>query len=271
MNEDCWLSNNLTTKSTPYSGSSYQTAIQSYVTLLVQNGIYPILDLHFTDGAGGVSSMDMQQPMPDPNATKLWTSVATMFASQNKVIFDLFNEPFPDMNMDSASAWQCWQMGGSMCPGVSFPVVGMQAMLSAARAAGATNFVVMGGLEYSNDLTQWLTYAPVDNNIGVSWHIYSDNPYTKASDITAILAKVPVVATEFGDATNPPTCTGAFVTSVMVALDNPGTGLPPQSYLAWSWSTDNMPKLLSSYNPVTPTCDGPTIMMHLMAKSMLAP
>jgi hypothetical protein len=129
----------------------------------------------------------------------------------------------------------------------------------------------MAGLEYSSDLTQWLAYAPTDDTIGVSWHVYSDNPYTTASDIISLLAKMPVVATELGDASNPPTCIGAFITSVMNALDNPGTGLPPQSYLAWSWSTDNMPKLLSSYHPVTPTCDGPTYMTHIMAQSMLSP
>jgi aryl-phospho-beta-D-glucosidase BglC (GH1 family) len=95
LNEDCWLSNNLTTKSTPYSGTPYHTAIQNYVTMLLQNGIYPILDLHFTDAAGGASAMDVQQPMPDVNATAFWTSLATTFGPQNKVIFDLFNEPFP--------------------------------------------------------------------------------------------------------------------------------------------------------------------------------
>jgi hypothetical protein len=143
-------------------------------------------------------------------------------------------------------------------------------MLAAVRAVpGATNLVLMGGIEYSNDLTEWLANAPADpaNNIAVSWHVYSDNPYTTAADATPLLAKVPIVATEIGDVTKPPTCTGAFIMSVMDVLDNPGAGFAPQSYLAWSWSTDNTPALLSSYDPVTPTCDGPTFMTHLMMQT----
>jgi endoglucanase len=271
LNEDCWLSHNLTTKSTPFSGTTYQNAIQAYVTLLLQNGIYPILDLHFTDIAGGASSMDVQQPMPDANGTAFWTSVAGVFKSQDKVIFDLFNEPFPDSNMDATSAWQCWENGGSTCPGVSYPVVGMQAMLTAVRNAGATNFVVLGGLEYSNDLSQWLTYEPTDpaHNLGVSWHVYSNSNYTSnhtfSADALPVLAKVPIVATEIGDGEDPPACNGQFIGTVMDFLDNPGSSIPPQSYLAWSWSTDNMPALLSAY-PGTATCDGPTYKAHLLTQ-----
>jgi hypothetical protein len=275
LNEDCWLALNQTAATMPYSGTAYQTAIQTYVTQLVSNGIYPILDLHWTEGPGG-SIATGQQPMPDAaHGGAFWTSVATMFKSQNKVIFDLFNEPYPDNNMDATSAWTCWgATTTSSCPGVTYETIGMAGMLAAVRATGATNLVLMGGIEYSNDLTQWLANAPTDTNIGVSWHVYNDNPYTMASDVTAILAKVPIVATEIGDIGvngGSPACDGVFISSVMNILDNPGAGIPPQSYLAWSWSVDNMPALLSSYDPVTPTCDGPTYMTHIQAQSKLAP
>jgi hypothetical protein len=39
---------------------------------------------------------------------------------------------------------------------------------------------------------------------------------------------------------------------------------PPQSYLAWSWSTDDQPILISSYDG-TPTCGGITYKAHLLA------
>jgi endoglucanase len=102
LNEDCWLSKDVTTTNMAYMGAPYQAAIQTYVNLLLANNIY----------------------------------------------FDLFNEPFPDNNMDSTSAWQCWAQGGDTCPGVSFDVIGMQGMLAAVRAVpGATNLVLMGGIE----------------------------------------------------------------------------------------------------------------------------
>jgi endoglucanase len=271
LNEDCWLS--LNGVDAAYGGANYQTAIQTYVTTLLTNGIYPILDLHWTEGADG-SAATAQQPMPDAtNATAFWTSVATMFKSQNKVIFDLFNEPYPDDNMDATSAWQCWgATTTSSCPGVSFDVVGMQGMLTAVRNAGANNLIVMGGLEYSNDLSQWLTYKPTDpaQNIAASWHVYTGSNYTSshslASDAAFVLGSVPIVATEIGDSNTPPACNGVFINQVMSLLDAPGTGIPPQSYLAWSWSTDNMPALLSSYDPVTATCDGPYFKTHVMSQ-----
>jgi hypothetical protein len=48
-------------------------------------------------------------------------------------------------------------------------------------------------------------------------------------------------------------------------LDAPGGGVPPQSYLGWSWSTDNMPSLISDYTG-TPQCDGATFKAHLLAQ-----
>jgi endoglucanase len=267
LNEDCWLS--LNGVAAQYAGANYQNAIAAYVTLLLNNGIYPILDLHWTEDDGAAATG--QQPMPDQNhGLAFWTSVATLFQSQNKVIFDLFNEPFPDSNMDATSAWQCWENGGT-CPGVGYPVAGMQAMLTAVRGTGAKNLVVLGGLEYSNDLSQWLTYEPADpaGNLAVSWHVYSNSNYTSnhsfSADAAAVLAKVPIVATEIGDGVTPPACDGKYITTVMDYLDAPGNGVPPQSYLAWSWSTDNMPSIISNYDG-TATCDGATYKAHLLAQ-----
>jgi len=131
--------------------------------------------------------------------------------------------------------------------------------------------VTIRSLEYSNDLSQWLTYEPADpaHNLGVSWHVYSNSNYTSnhtfSADALPVLAKVPIVATEIGDGEDPPACNGQFIGTVMDFLDNPGSGIPPQSYLAWSWSTDNMPALLSAY-PGTATCDGPTYKAHLLTQ-----
>jgi len=267
LNEDCWLSRNGVPAA--YAGANYQNAIAAYVTLLLGNGMYPILDLHWTEDAGAAAKG--QQPMPDANGTAFWTSVATLFKSQNKVIFDLFNEPFPDDNMDAAAAWQCWKSGGSSCPGVGYTVVGMQAMLTAVRNAGAGNLVVLGGLEYSNDLSQWLAYEPSDpaGNLAVSWHVYDNSNYTSnhtlSADAAPVLAKLPIVATEIGDAVTPPACDGKYITEVMDYLDAPGNGVPAQSYLAWSWSTDNMPRIISDYTG-TPECDGATFKAHLLAQ-----
>jgi len=75
---------------------------------------------------------------------------------------------------------------------------------------------------------------------------------------------IPIVATEIGDASNctaGSTDTGMFISMVMAYLD----GLsPPQSYLAWSWSTDDQPILISAYDG-TATCGGTAYKAHLLA------
>ncbi len=47
---------------------------------------------------------DEQQPMPDADhAVDFWTDVATTYANDDGVVFELYNEPFPDSNKDSTA------------------------------------------------------------------------------------------------------------------------------------------------------------------------
>ena len=284
LNEDCWLAiNPPTTKASMYSGSTYQQAISSFVTLLLQNGIYPILDLHWS--APGTTAATQEYPMPDmDHSVTFWQQVAAAYASQPKVIFELFNEPYPDHNMDATSAWTCWQQGGA-CTNlvvasadggvpVTYQVAGMQTLVSAVRGAGANNLILLGGLEYSNDLTQWLTYEPTDpaGNLAAAWHVYDINECNTTACYTSqggpVAAKVPIVATEIGAAESD-NCTGegaTFITGIMDWLDAPGQGVAAQSYLAWAWNTDVKPSLISNYNG-TPVCYGSTYETHLQSFS----
>ena len=165
LNEACW--NGESYVNPAYAGTAYQQAVEQYVSLLNDNGIVAILDLHWTDGAytgqsAGCSSAQAtcQKPMPDAaQAIPFWTSVATAFKGNDAVIFDLFNEPYPERadSYNETEGWQCWLNGGSSCVGISYTVAGMQSMVNAIRGAGANNVIMLGGLEYANDLTQWLS------------------------------------------------------------------------------------------------------------------
>ncbi|HTB60143.1 MAG TPA: cellulase family glycosylhydrolase [Polyangia bacterium] len=267
LNEDCWLSLN----GVKTGGATYQNTIQTWVNLLLQNNIYPILDLHWTENNGAEATG--QQPMPDmAHAPTFWGQVAAAYKDSPRVIFDLFNEPYPDNNMEATAAWTCWRDGGT-CSAISYPAAGMQAMLTAVRNAGANNLVLLGGIEYSNDLSQWLTYQPTDpaHNFAASWHVYPNSNYTSnhtlMMDAMGVAGMVPIVATEIGGVLDG-SCTatsgtdsGSFITMAMSYLD----GLsPPQSYVAWSWSTDDTPVLISSLNG-TAACSGITYKAHLLA------
>jgi hypothetical protein len=257
LNEACWNAESYVNSA--YAGANYQAAIKAYVSLLNSNGMVAILDLHWTDGlytgnSAGCSSSEAtcQKPMPDSaQSVPFWSSVASTFKGNNAVIFDLFNEPYPDRALSSeTAAWQCWLNGGSSCTaGISYPVAGMQTLVNAVRSAGASNVIMLGGLAYSNDLTQWLTYKPTDpdNNLVASWHSYNFNTCSNqscwTSQISPVIAQVPVIAGEIGEND----CADSYLNPLMSYLDSEST-----SYLAWAWNADfncsSGPGLITDYS-----------------------
>jgi hypothetical protein len=242
LNEDCWLGIN---GASP-GGATYQTAIENYVSLLNSYGLYAILDLHWS--APGTTLATGQEPMPDQsNSPAFWTSVATAFKSDPAVIFDLFNEPYPDSNQDTRAAWECVLDGGT-CPGVSYTAAGMQELLNDVRATGATNVVMSPGVQYTNTLDDWLQYEPSDpvHQLAASFHGYNFNICTTAScwnsELAPVAAQVPLISGEIGEDDQADT----YVDAYMVWADSRGV-----SYLAWTWDTwvcDSGPVLISNYS-----------------------
>ena len=273
LNEACWNAESYVDAA--YAGANYQAAIEAYVNLLNDNGIVAILDLHWTDGAysgtsSGCASAEAicQKPMPDAaQSVPFWTSVATAFKGNDAVIFDLFNEPYPERadSYNETEGWQCWLNGGSSCVGISYPVAGMQTLVNAVRGAGASNVIMLGGLEYANALTQWLTYEPTDpdGNLVASWHSYNFNTCATlscwTSQIAPVAAKVPVIAGEIGEND----CADTYIDPLMTWLDSEHS-----SYLAWAWNADfqcaNGPGLITDYSG-DPTAYGAGYQAHLQS------
>jgi endoglucanase len=234
LNESCWLDVN--GAPSDFAGENYQRAIQSYVHLLHKYALIPILELHWTHF--GDAAADGQQPMPNADhSPALWRDVARSFVDDTGVVFEPFNEPFPDQNRDTPEAWQCWR-DGCMARGweknaTSYQAAGMQELVSSIRDAGATQLILLGGVVYSNGLTNWRDYRPSDplENIAPAWHIYNFNGCANAecwSDAPLALAQdFPIVATEIGQ----DDCQGDFIGPLMSFLDQHAAG-----YLAWSWN-----------------------------------
>ncbi len=257
LNEDCWLGINGVNAA--YSGVNYQNAVKAYVKTLHDAGLYVILDLHWT-APKTVKALN-QQPMADADhSVDFWKSVATTFKGDQGVIFELFNEPvlwywtqdpvtkqWKKLNFfknPSQDPWACWKNGCAMSKyytdnsgtvgTLEWNVAGMQTLVNAVRGTGAKNVILVAGLDWANDLSQWLTYKPYDsqNNLAAAWHAYPgsvcNNVTCWNANVAPVAAKVPVVTTEVGDNV----CSTASYMPVLL----PWANSKNISYLGWTWN-----------------------------------
>jgi hypothetical protein len=252
LNEDCWLGINGVKRQ--YAGTAYRRAIEAYVARLHAAGIVAVLDLHWN--APGRRRATGQQPMPDADhSIAFWRSVAGAFKSDGDVLFDLYNEPHD-------ISWRCWRDGCTTASG--WRAAGMQQLLNAIRRAGATQPVMVAGLQWAGDLTGWLRHAPSDplHQLVASAHTYNFSACNSAmcwnQTIAPVAKSVPVVAGEIGEND----CASGFIETYMRWADRHGV-----SYLGWTWDTWNCrsgPALISSYAG-TPTAYGAGFKRHLAA------
>jgi hypothetical protein len=242
LNEDCWLGRNgLPDGDLTMNG--YRQAVESFVAELNSAGIVAILDLHWLNPDGEVA--DGLRPMPDQQSPAFWTSVATRFKDYPSVIFDLYNEPHSRWNSGSTKVfgltWNCWAAGGCNAPAepdtapVSgnswYKTTGMKALTARVRAAGASQPIILSGIDYANDLRGWAEHAPEDGQLIAGFHNY---PYQRChtthcwnEEIAPLAEKVPLLASEFGqnDCGTP-----GHMNRFMNWADDHLIG-----YLAWAW------------------------------------
>jgi hypothetical protein len=142
----------------------------------------------------------------------------------------------------------------------------MQDLVTAVRAAGATNVLMLGGLAYSDDLSGWLAHLPNDplGQIAASFHLYNFNTCITQtcwdSVIGAIAKQHPVVTGEIGEND----CGHAFIDTYMPWADSNGV-----SYLGWTWNTWNCssgPALITDYDGGA-TGFGQGLKAHLLVTS----
>ncbi|WP_354699618.1 hypothetical protein DSM112329_05339 [Paraconexibacter sp. AEG42_29] len=273
INQDCWLG----THGLPAPGSGtaaeYRDRVVSFVQALEAKGLFVILDNQFGSVPVDGTASRYIAPLPDATVLPFLTSLAQTFAADDDVIFDVYNEPHPDsadVTIPSGVRPEvCWRDGCTLTwtggPGpVTYPAVGMQAMVDAVRSTGARQPIMIGGLGYASDLRRWLEFRPTDpeGQIVASLHFYQCVPGTSlgaegrehcrgdatpadavkarlaAWDATlAPLAKaVPVVAGEIGEYD----CDHDFSDQFFDWADTHGV-----SYLGWTWNATDT-------NPVSP-------------------
>ncbi len=254
LNEDCWLGIN----GAPTDVASYREAIRAYVLRLQAAGIYAILDLHWSAPGATLSHLGpgyagFFEMADEDHAPAFWESVASYFKEVHSTVFDLFNEP-------TGVSWSCWR-NGCMTPG-GFQAAGMQQLVDVVRGTGATQPIMLGGLEDANELgSEWLRNRPVDPDdaLVASAHLYGwQSTGQLEANLAGVALSVPVVVGELGEKD----CASSDIDHFMPWADAHGI-----SYLAWAWFTGDCasyPSLISSYGGV-PTAYGLGYREHLLA------
>jgi hypothetical protein len=254
LNEDCWLGiNGVPSQS---SGPNYQQAIQNYVRVLHQQGLYAEVSLAWlapgTDVATGLAPI-----LDEDHGPAFWSGVAAAFKDDPAVFFGLQSEPF---GVD----YGCLRNGHQACSGeVGYVAAGMQEALNAVRTAGAANLVAVPGITWSNDLTGWLASEPTDSldpaQLVAEAHVYGNNA-CGAQDAGACLdetigpvaQQVPVVFGETGETYDESECSAQNMSVILPWADAHNI-----SYLAWAWNTWGDCQSLIASEDGTPNASSP--------------
>lgn len=151
------------------------------VTWAGGSNMYVIIDWHYignvATGAGPqMPDIDIK---PKDLTLEFWRLIASYFRDVPNVIFEIFNEP----QSIGAEEWRSNAVE----------------IIQAIREQGASQLVVVGGIDYGKDLS-WVIEHPIDDeNIAYASHIYpAHSGYSWQHWFGTVAEKYPVLVTEWG-------------------------------------------------------------------------
>jgi hypothetical protein len=256
LNEDCILGINGVAAA--YSGAIYMGAIVAYVNALHAAGLYAEVSLMWA-APGSQQAKGHPAILDADHAGAALQAIANAFKGDPKTIIGLQSEPHD-------ISWACWLNGGSSCS-VGYTALGMQGALNAVRSTGATNPVTVSGIDWANNLSQWLTYEPSDpaGQLMAEAHIYGKNVCSTTScfdsQLAPVAAKVPMLWGETGETYDDSDCGSSYISTFLTWADAHGVGYEP-----WTWDTwGTCGSLISNYNGTPANAYGTWVKNHFLS------
>lgn len=264
LSEGIWLNGQ---SSEGCSAAQYQALVNQTVNALTALKLNVILDLQWSDAGGQSLQAGGPWALPDADSVTFWQQVATIYKSYPNVLFELFNEPHP-------ATWTCWL---SSCvttdtsysqdcncnKTVTYNSVGMQALVNAVRGTGATNLIIVAGMDWGYNLSLITQYSIQGTNI-----VYDTHPYPYAEKLPntwdaafgTISKTYPVISAESGEYD----CGTAFMSQLLAYFD-----AHQISWVGWAWvmqgSQCGYPLLIRDYRGTPTVGMGQLIYQHLQS------
>ena len=239
LNEDCILGINGVNPS--YAGANYMNAIVAFVNRLHAHNLYAEVSLMWA-APGSQQALDHPPILDADHAPAALQAIGNAFKNDPNTMIGLQSEPH-------GIGWACWKNGGSSCS-VGYTALGMQGALDAVRSTGATNVVTASGINWANDISQWLTYRPADSagQLMAETHVYGNNACATTTcmntEMAPVAAAVPLVFGETGETYDASSCGSTNIQRLMGWADAHGVG-----YQAWVWNDwGNCSALISDYD-----------------------
>jgi hypothetical protein len=195
--------------------------------------------------------------------------MAKLFKNDPNVILAPWGETIADAN--------CFLEGG-VCEATFGPnntpyaLAGMQQAVTVMRKAGYRGVISIPGIDYANNLSQWLSHEPQDplHQLIAEAHVYGKNSCSTVScfnrTMAPVAARVPLVFGETGETYDASSCRPTYIPAIIGWADAHGVG-----YEAWTWNTwGNCSALISSYDGTPYSPYGQWIKGHYAATKTVA-
>lgn len=233
LNQDFWLKNT----------NNYQNFVDQVVGWCMEYKLHVILDLHWSQ-KNDPNLTAAQQYHADEISLDFWYKLASKYKTNGKILFELYNEPHK-ITWDQIVNGGMHNNDTPNDPNDDWQMIGYQQLYDTVRASGAKNLIIVGGNNWTFDLSHYET-NPIDGfNIMYAVHCYpfSNKLSNNWFQWTGVARKHPVFMTEFGPAA---LTDNKYLNELVDTMNVLGV-----HWTAWAWFTFNTNSMWSSFDPST--------------------
>jgi endoglucanase len=262
LNETCWLGIN--GAPVAYSGANYRSFIVNYVNALHAAGLYVELSLMWAAPGSYLATYQAAAPNAD-HSPEMWRQLAETFKNDPMVILAPYGE-----TIVSASCFLngCSNQATYGPNSAYYQTAGMQQAVDVMRAAGYNGPIAIPGIDYANNLRQWLSHKPNDplNQLVAEAHVYYNNvcgtPACFDREHSPVAAQVPLLYGEAGPSYDDSDCGSANVKQIIDWADTHGV----DGYAAWTWNTwGTCNSLITNFDGAPKGAYGSYVKAHYLA------